>query len=130
MNSANRIYLLTAISVNFIGILNGQWIQQNSGSTTVLNDVVMLNSTTAIAVGRDGSILKTTNSGKTWRNTAPRINGVPDSINCVMGWNAISFGDALQGIVVGESLTLLTMNSGETWTIGSLKGPQRFLSAC
>jgi photosystem II stability/assembly factor-like uncharacterized protein len=129
LTTESRIFVLTTFTLAYMNILNAQWVQQNSGTYAMLSDVVMLDSTTAIIVGRDGSILKTIDSGKHWRNTAPQLDCKPDSVACFMRWNAVSFCDSLHGIVVGDSKTLLTTDGGELWQFCSLNGPQAFLSA-
>jgi photosystem II stability/assembly factor-like uncharacterized protein len=43
-----------------------QWQIQNIGISEDLNDVFVLNETTAVVVGNNGTILKTTNNGNEW----------------------------------------------------------------
>jgi photosystem II stability/assembly factor-like uncharacterized protein len=85
--------------------LNAQWIQQNGGTNTVLSDVVMLSTTTAIAAGRNGSILRTTNSGETWVDVAAPLS-------FIQPWNGLSFYDSTKGIVVGDQGVVLTTSNG------------------
>ncbi len=90
-----------------------QWIQQRSGVRSKLNDVTMLDSLTAIAVGDRGIILKTTNAGLTWVRKSDSITTVQQS-----RWNALAFGSLTFGVVVGdEERGALTTNAGETWTV-------------
>jgi hypothetical protein len=102
--------------------LNAQWVQQNSGTTQKLTDVVMLDSTTAIAVGKSGSILKTTNSGKTWLNKLLQRDPL-------MSWNCVSFFNELLGIVAGDSYLMTTTDGGEDWQFRSISGKEIFLCA-
>jgi hypothetical protein len=110
-------------------VMYAQWIQRVSGTKENFTDVVMLDTATVIVVGRNGSILKTTDSGATWRNTAPQLDCNPALADCFMRWNAVSFCDSLHGIVVGDSITLLTTDGGEQWQFCSLRGSQVFLTA-
>jgi len=57
--------LITTFLLLSTNILTAQWLQQNSGTTQSLTDVITLDTATAIAVGRDGSILRTTDCGAT-----------------------------------------------------------------
>jgi hypothetical protein len=92
---------------------NAQWLVRNSGTTEKLNDVVMLDSSTGIVVGSGGSILKTTDSGETWKNIAPPLDCAPGTY-CIMRWNSVSFYDKLNGIVAGDDL-IMTTDGGEEW---------------
>jgi len=47
------IMVMTCLTMH---MLNAQWVRQNSGTTKTLTDVVMLDSTTAIAVGWDNTL--------------------------------------------------------------------------
>ena len=91
------------------GTTDAQWIQQNSGTSQRLTDVVMLDTATAIAVGHDYTILRTTDAGTTW-------NDGPGPPAFVMTWNGISFFDAAHGIIVGDhGNCLTTSNGGISW---------------
>lgn len=83
-----------------------QWQIQNSGTTEILNDVAVLNQTTAIVVGENGTILKTTDNGLNW--VAKNSGGSFD-------FNAVSFRDEQNGIAVGNSAFNLTTDGGESW---------------
>jgi photosystem II stability/assembly factor-like uncharacterized protein len=104
-------------------LLRAQWILQESHTNEIISDVVMLDSTTAIAVGRDRSILRTTDSGKTWINlTAPFSYSLP--------WNNVSFFDKENGIVVGDNGgVFVTTNGGLNWGARYIPKNQKCLSA-
>jgi photosystem II stability/assembly factor-like uncharacterized protein len=104
-----------------LNIMNAQWIQQNSGTTNALTDVVMLDSTTAIAIGENNIILKTTNSGAVWTQI-----GVP--IEIFINWNAISFFDTQNGIAAGDYILATTTNGGESWDFHTRPGKGKCLS--
>jgi len=101
--------------VEIVNVQSGdaQWFVRNSSTTEKLNDVVMLDSSTAIVVGSGGSILKTTDSGETWKNTAPPLDCAPGT-DCIMRWNSVLFYDKLNGIVVGDDV-MMTADGGGEW---------------
>ena len=86
--------------------LYSQWQLQNSGTTENLNDVAILNQTSAMVVGNNGTILKTTDYGLNWvaKNSATTNN-----------LNAISFINENVGIAVGNLVKCKTTDAGETW---------------
>jgi len=109
MKSALTILMLAICSSIGADTLHAQWVQQNGGTSVTLSDVVMLNATTAIAVGRDGSILRTTNTGATWIDVAAPLS-------FIQPWTAVSFYDTSNGIVVGDhGVVLTTSNGGKNW---------------
>lgn len=116
--------LILAISASIgANTLNAQWVRQNSGTNAKLSDVVMLNATTAIAVGRNGSILRTTNSGATWFDVAAPLS-------FIQPWSGVSFFDTSNGIVVGDhGVVLTTSNGGKGWIWHPVPGGQKCLSA-
>ena len=103
--------------------VDAQWVQQNSGTTQTLTDIVMLDSVTAVVSGRNRSVLRTTNSGATWTDiTAP--------MSSTERWNGLSFYDASNGIVVGDNgVVFTTTNGGASWFWHHIPGGQNCLSA-
>jgi len=87
-----------------------QWQIQSSGTSENLNDVAILNQTTAIIVGENGTILKTSDNGLNW--VAKNSGGSFD-------FNAVSFRDDQNGIVVGNSTFNLTTDGGESWSVAN-----------
>jgi photosystem II stability/assembly factor-like uncharacterized protein len=72
-----------------------------------LQDIAVVDSRTAIAVGDTGTILKTTDGGATWRT-------IPSGTTEVL--SSITMGSAAGGWACGEGATLLrTVDGGETW---------------
>lgn len=102
-------------------LLQAQWVKQNSGTTERLTDVVMLDSSTAIAVGMNQTILKTTNSGETW-------NFIELPWSFPMNWNSVSFADKLNGVIAGSNV-ITTTDGGETWQPEFYSYDKNFLSA-
>jgi len=98
---------------------HAQWVQQVSGTTARLTDVVMLDSLTALCVGDSGKILKTTNAGITWLT---KYSGL-------QRWNEIAFVNQSTGIVVGNRMAgAVTSDGGETWAAWTLIGPTNLLT--
>jgi len=102
-------------------LLQAQWVKQNSGTSERLTDVVMIDSSTAIAVGMNQTILKTTNSGETWNFIA-----LPWSFP--MNWNSVSFADKLNGVIAGSNV-ITTTDGGATWEPEFYSYDKNFLSA-
>jgi len=102
-------------------LLQAQWVKQNSGTTERLTDIVMLDSSTAIAVGTNQTILKTTNSGETW-------NYIATPWSFPMNWNSVSFADKLNGVIAGSNV-ITTTDGGETWEPEFYSYDENFLCA-
>ena len=122
MKSACLVLVSTCTALTSVSVSNAQWSQQKSGTIEALSDVVMLDTAKAIAVGRDGSILKTTNSGETWYQTLLPVGSSPP-------WNSLSFFDSVNGIVVGDDSLAVTTNGGELWLFRPLPGGRKCISA-
>ena len=117
------ILILVVLSSTGTDTLHAQWVQQKGGSSARMSDVVMLDAATAIAVGRDGSILRTTNSGMTWIDVAAPLS-------FIQPWNGLSFYDTTNGIVVGDQgVVLTTSNGGRSWIWHQLPAGRKCLSA-
>lgn len=118
-----KTHALTILVIVSTFSLHGQWVQQKSGTSTALADIVTLDSVTAIAAGRDGSILRTTDAGDIWINLPlPPLFFHP--------WNAISFFDPMSGCVVGDNgHVATTTDGGENWHWRATPGGRTCLSA-
>lgn len=122
MKSISPILALTIFTLANINTLNAQWIQQNSGTTEKFTDVVMLDSSTAIVVGENQNIFKTTNSGVTWN-----FLGLPWSFP--MNWKSISFCNKQYGVLVGGNNIITTTDGGNHWSLSYQSYEKNFLSA-
>jgi photosystem II stability/assembly factor-like uncharacterized protein len=114
------IAIITFLNVN---TAQAQWIEQQSGIEATLTDVVMLDTITAIAVGRNGSILRTEDAGGTW---------IDLSLPFAYGgyWNAVSFFNSSHGIIVGDSGSVFTtFNAGKGWQWHTIPDNRKCLSA-
>jgi len=101
--------LTISLLINTI-LLPAQWFQQNSGTTQSLTDVIMLDTATAIAVGADGSILRTTDCGSTWIDVGAILSFITRPLK------AVDFCDTLNGVIVGElGGIVVTSNGGKNW---------------
>jgi photosystem II stability/assembly factor-like uncharacterized protein len=79
-----------------------QWIPQNSGTSNCLNSIYFTDANTGYAVGKEGTILKTSDGGLNWTVQSSGTDSV---------LNAIYFPTAL----TGDGVILKTTNGGETW---------------
>jgi len=86
------------------------WDQAPISTDNDLNDVLALNSTSAFAIGENGKIYHTVNSGVNW---SEQDSGV------IQDLNAIEFNG--QAIVAGDSGTVL-INDGDSWIDNSIEG--------
>jgi len=87
--------------------LSAQWIEQSSGTTQHLLGVNFIDSMTGVAVGNNGTILKTTDGGVHW-------NTIPSPSNKTYWKN--HFVNETLGWIVGVDGTLLkTLNTGDSW---------------
>ncbi len=99
----------------FIGLSSSQaqWIWQNplpQGNT--LNDIKVFSDGSAMAVGCNGTVLKTIDNGNTW---------ITDSLGYNNNLNSIFFINDSTGWIVGDTgLILKTSNKGNTWGRQSL----------
>jgi photosystem II stability/assembly factor-like uncharacterized protein len=88
----------------------GQWVKQNSGTTTNLYGVSFVDAYTGTVVGDSGTILRTTNGGAKW------VKQVSGTTNILL---AVTFTDANIGVAVGGasgmSQILGTTDGGTTW---------------
>lgn len=86
-----------------------QWIQQNSGTTTSLNDIKFINKNTGW-ICADGTLLKTTNGGNNWFFLN---NPVP-----IKPLRSIIAIDSSIIYCVGNFETIIkSTNGGTSWTI-------------
>lgn len=80
----------------------------NYSEEVTLRDIAAISATSVVAVGYNGVIYTSTNSGTTW---TARTSGVTSRIN------AIAMGSATVGIAVGDDGVILsTDDAGATWT--------------
>jgi photosystem II stability/assembly factor-like uncharacterized protein len=120
MKSAIVVIGFLIAVVPFAGKVHAQWVQQASGTSVHLTDVVMLDSLTAICVGDSGRIFKTTNAGAAW---LAKYGGDEQ-------WNCTAFADQAHGIAVGNRMAIATTtDAGETWIARYQPSPENLLSA-
>ncbi|MCW8806357.1 MAG: YCF48-related protein [Ignavibacteriaceae bacterium] len=106
-----KCFILLLVLIFSSSSVYTQWQLQNSGTSENLNDVAILNQTTAVIVGNSGKILKTTNSGKTW---------VQKNSETTNHLNAVSLSLMGEGIAVGNGVICLTTDNGESWSDSSI----------
>jgi photosystem II stability/assembly factor-like uncharacterized protein len=71
----------------------------------------MLSSTTAVAVGAQGLVIRTTDGGESWKTITSRVD------NWLV---AVDFANERNGLAVGYSTILATEDGGITWTRRSI----------
>lgn len=94
-------------------IINWTGVDVSNITTDVLYDIQLVGGGTAVAVGYQGVILRTTDTGSTWSLISSNTN---------KSLRRASFYNSVQGIIVGDSGTvLLTNNGGLSWDNKSIK---------
>src|SRR5947207_15434409 len=83
----------TGIGLADVGANSGWTFQSPQPTGNTLRSVAALNGNTMIAVGEQGSILRTTDAGITWKRTSSGMSA---------GLSGVSFADANTGIAVGS----------------------------
>lgn len=116
-----RISILLLLAIAGTVALDAQWVLRKSGTSSDLTDVALLDSTSAIAVARNGSVLKTTDAGLTWTD-------YPFLPLFFHPWNAISFLDSRLGCIVGDGHIVTTTDGGSTWSWHGIPGGGKCLS--
>jgi photosystem II stability/assembly factor-like uncharacterized protein len=103
------------------------WDLQDAGTTSALHSVIAIDQNTALAVGSDGTILKTKDGGAVW---SPKNNtGVTDTLHS-MAMPRITTNKSTVWVVGGRWLapgntvgaSLKSNDAGETWTVQNLPG--------
>jgi len=104
------VSFLLIILFNCSTFVNSQpygWYTQTSGTTSNLNNVKFVNSSTGTIVGQSGKILKTTNSGTNW------VSQTSGTTNHLFG---VYFVNIHTGWAIGDIGTILkTTNGGTSW---------------
>src|SRR6266699_3017319 len=109
----NSILYVWAIGIGLaqVGADSGWTFQNPQPTGNALRAVAALDVKTMIAVGDQGSILRTTDTGVTWKRISSGTSA---------GLSAVSFADANTGIAVGNQGAILrTVDGGSTWTAQS-----------
>src|ERR1051326_4896056 len=100
--------LVTGLGLSQVAADSGWTFQNPQPTGNALRAVAALDVRTIIAVGDQGSILRTTDTGVTWK----RISSGTSAL-----LSGISFADANTGLAVGRQGPLLpTVDGGSTWT--------------
>lgn len=102
--TVQHLFLLVII---FVVNLNAQWeVVEQSATSDTLNSVFMFSST-AWAVGEEGTIIKSTDAGSTWTSLN---SGTSEDLEDVY------FHNENEGVVVGKGGIFQTQDGGQTWT--------------
>jgi photosystem II stability/assembly factor-like uncharacterized protein len=101
--------LFTVFSVLLIhsSVSYSQWFQLTTNITQNLQDICFINTSTGIAVGASGKIIRTTDAGQTWVTIS---SGTSNSLFSLV------FSDNMTGFTGGFTGTVLrTLNGGASW---------------
>ena len=102
------LFLMLLSSVEGFSQSSGWFIPGTTPTTSTLNDIYIFDTDSAIAIGNNGTIIKTSDGGSSWNTLSSGT-----SINL----NALHFVNSKIGWAVGRDRTILkTINGGETWT--------------
>lgn len=121
MNCMVRRVTLTMSLILLFSLPNlnatNRWKILPQPTTRDLTKLFFLDSLTGFVVGRQGTIVKTTNGGRTWLSQTPNIN--TDIINVFMlngryGW-ALSYVSFVDTTTWYGAVLLKTTNGGEAW---------------
>lgn len=93
-------------------LLFGQWIQLNSGTAQHLKDIHFLNPAYGVAVGDNGTVLLTLDSGQQWNAIA---DGLSTNFSSVLVWNVDTI--LIAGKDESTPTTYLTTDAGQEWTL-------------
>ncbi|MFA5404675.1 MAG: YCF48-related protein [Ignavibacteria bacterium] len=106
----NFFYLLILVLFTYSASYSQiSWTQQSSGTFENLNGIFLINANTGYAVGNNGVVLKTTNSGQTWV-----LKSFPVSTHNL----SIYFQNALTGFIGNQNANIYkTVDGGNTWEV-------------
>jgi hypothetical protein len=90
---------------------SGNWVTQASGVEADLFDVTFATPSVGWAVGQAGTLLRTTDGGKTW-NKVP----IPTRANLVL---VTASGELTAQVVTRDGQTLATTDGGKSWNTSS-----------
>lgn len=113
-----KIYLITFFQFLLVFNLLAQeeWITQSSGTDKILYSVDFITDNNGIAVGEEGTILKTNDGGLSWQSVTTCFT------NDLKG---VSFYDEKHVVAVGnDGQIIVSENGGENWTSHWLPGIQ------
>jgi len=112
----------TILFITFSALTNAQWFEQSIPTNNYLYDIFAIDENTAIAVGGENTILKTSDGGENWMS-------ISDSSTEYYYYSSVYFINENIGWIAGEfpyefnystSLILKTSDAGESWTSDSI----------
>ena len=102
-----------AFSVLLFTTVSAQWVKLNSGTNLNLTGVAVLDSNLVIVIGEKGTMLKTTDSGKSWQKIDLNID---NDLNVISNRNLFNVSNHTIA-VAGDSVFAISLDSGKTWSI-------------
>jgi len=101
----------STIGLNCTGPNGSGWCQISPVQANTLNAVTKVDTSTLVAVGQAGTILRSVDGGSTWAV-------VPSGTSVAL--NGVAFAGAGLGLAVGESGTMLrSVDGGLTWSVAA-----------
>ncbi|MCK9617504.1 MAG: YCF48-related protein [Lentimicrobiaceae bacterium] len=120
MNKNTIIFSALSILFSFqICKAQTEWVSLESGTNKILYAVDFINANNGIAVGEQGTVLKTSDGGTTWQLVNAYVTN---------DLNSISYMDEQHAVVVGnDGQIIVTENGGNSWSSHWLPGMQENL---
>jgi photosystem II stability/assembly factor-like uncharacterized protein len=114
MKTSIKIYaILVLFNINNINTF-AQWNPINSNTTEHLNSISFPTKEICYAVGNNGTILKTIDSGNTWQSLVVPVN---------IKLQAVHFTNAQNGFIVGDSnIVIKTIDGGQNFIMQQFTG--------
>ena len=102
-----------ALSVLLFTTVSAQWVKLNSGTNLNLTGVAVLDSELVIVIGGKGTMLKTTDSGKSWQKIDLNID---NDLNVITNRNLFNVSSHTIA-VAGDRVFAISQDGGKTWSI-------------
>jgi len=95
--------------------ISAQWTEQNSGLTTALNSVFVLNNNYAFACGEAGKVISTSDGGTTWNVVSNATIPATLNLTYIAAVDSVTFG--VLGTDASATYAYFTNNGGSNWFI-------------
>lgn len=89
----------------------GEWTVRESGTSADLVGVATVDGVTAVAVGADGTVLRSADGGETWATVDAGL-GAGSTLSSVAAVGSAGF------VIVGDGVGAWSEDGGETWAAG------------
>ena len=111
----STLFYVTLLLLATSSAASSQWIQQQSGVSSLIGGVCFTSSSNGWAVGQNNIILKTTNAGAQWSQVTTSVSDA---------FYKVAFADSMNGWITGEhNVILSTTNGGNSWQSSIVGSP-------